>query len=494
MKKIPNWWFSLPIVILAINLIVRIIDQSKLLYIYPLDFTNDLSSYMGRLFFLTKCGFHNFCPYWYNGFISFKNFSLGWSLFTLPLFWLTDSIIAATFISIILMYLVSFIFLYILGKTQRLSLMAIIAFFFFFFGNAITVGNFLRLGRTVSMWGFVLVIGLASLVLYYKNHPLDKKFSLYFIPLYAIILFSHQPEMLFSQILVLGLFLVKKTKEKVQIVASAIAGFLLASFWVIPFLQESLKVSMFEWIDRSIEWPSAGPFFLTNLAGIIIPLVLFGSFYFYWKTHNKSKKELLFFAPILLTGMLSLFGLTKFLYLFRNISPDPYLTFFIFIIIFYFLKTKFENVRMRNLAFVLVSIVCIVSVVITQVHTPLFTEHGPLEKEVISIFPFVEGKYTMISDKNVTSYSKAYYTYAAVYHNLSTAGGWYPHMASKDYLEEYNSMFSFYNKKDCKNFTEKLNRLNIDEVIFYGTECGAINTCGLKEKKILDNVCLYEVS
>ena len=491
--EILDKWFYFPILILGINFIFRLIDQSKLLYTFPLDFTNDISSFMTRLFFFAKCGFHNFCPYWYNGFISFKGFSLGWTLFTFPLYWLTKNVLFATFISIILMYVIGFIFLYILGKTQGLSLTKIIAFFFFLFANAITIGNFLRLGRTVSMFAFILFIGLATLTLYYRNHKLNKKFFLFYIPLYTIILISHQQEMILSQFLVLGLFLIKKNRERIYIILSSVIGFSFASFWLVPFILNSLKSSILNYDQATRMLSFSGPFLLTNIAGIFIPLILLISFYFYWKNY-RSKRELLFFSPILVLGILYLFRLIPFTPLLKNIEPDHFLTTFLFFIIFYFLKIEFGDIKIKNISIILLFIVSITSVIITNIHTPFFVEHGPLEKEVLSIFPFVEGKYIMIGEENVTSYSHAYYSYGTIYYNLSTASGWMPHMVPQSYLDEYNSMISSYKNNNCKNFIEKLDYFNVSEVIFYGYKCSEINSCELKEGKIMENVCLYKVS
>jgi len=205
------------------------------------------------------------------------------------------------------MYIIGFIFLYLLGKNQGLSLTKVTAFFFFFFANSITIGNFLRLGRTVSMFAFILIIGLATLVLYYKNHKLDKKFFLLFIPLYVIILFSHQQEMILSQFLVLSLFLIKEKSERIHILYSSIIGFLIASFWLIPFTLDSIKNDALYYEEgmQILLFNKAN--ILTSIAGIIIPLVLLITFYFYWKSNKKSKKELIFFSPILILNLLFLF-------------------------------------------------------------------------------------------------------------------------------------------------------------------------------------------
>ena len=70
-NKLYTKLFYLSIVLLFVNLIIRFIDQAKLLYRFPLGYNNDISSYLTQLYFLKTCGFHNICTYWYNGFINF---------------------------------------------------------------------------------------------------------------------------------------------------------------------------------------------------------------------------------------------------------------------------------------------------------------------------------------------------------------------------------------------------------------------------------------
>src|SRR3990167_241548 len=106
-NKFNDKWLYLPILILGTYLIIRLIDQSNIIYIFPLDKYNDMSSYMAQLHFLKVCGFHNFCPYWYNGFITFITTPPGWYSFTLPLYYLFNNVQLASYISLILMYIIS---------------------------------------------------------------------------------------------------------------------------------------------------------------------------------------------------------------------------------------------------------------------------------------------------------------------------------------------------------------------------------------------------
>ena len=485
-----NRWLYPPILILGIYFIIRLIDQSQLFYVFPLDYTNDISSYMASVFFLSKCGFHEFCPYWYNGFLAFKGFSLGWSLFTLPIYLLTKNILFATFTSIILMYIIAFIFLIILGRIERFPIPVVVAFFLFLFGNAIAIGDFLRLGRTVSMFAFVLFIGLVVLTLYYKDNKIDMKFFFLFIPLYATILISHQQEMFLSQFVVLSLFLVKQFREKIKIILSSLTGFLLSSFWLVPFLLNLKNVRPFEFQGKwLIQFTNT--YILTNIASIIIPVLFLVLFYKYWNDHNKSRRELLFFSPILVVCILFLFKLTIFIPLFKNISPDPYLMLFLFFSIFLFFKTKFG--RFGKVIYMLLILVSILNVAISAIHTPYFIKHSVHDEEIISLLSEeIKDKFIIISTPP-NSFSLAYYSYAAIYYNLTTPDGWYRHMVNEEYLDYINNMYYGFLDNDCERFNNNLRILNATEVIGYLDDCKKLKECGLEEKIKKTYVCLYHI-
>ena len=106
-KKISNRWLYIPILILGINFIIRIINQSKIIKQFPLDTVNDVSAYIAELHFLNICGFHNFCGYWYNGFTNFQLSTPGWHFFTYPIYLVFNDYLKAIYISIILIFLLS---------------------------------------------------------------------------------------------------------------------------------------------------------------------------------------------------------------------------------------------------------------------------------------------------------------------------------------------------------------------------------------------------
>ncbi|MCD4666635.1 hypothetical protein K8R47_02390, partial [archaeon] len=373
MKKIPNEVFYLPIIILGINFIARLIDQSKLLFYFPLDTTNDFSSYMAQLFFLFECGFQKFCPYWYNSFTTFIHSPPGWYFFTTPLYWLFQDVKIATYVSLILIFIIAFIFIWYLGKLHKFSKIKRITFFLFLFGNAIAIGNFIRLGRIPELFAWTIFVAFALLILYYKNKKLQKYFY-FIIILYAILILSYHIVAIFASLLLLGLLLYKPFNEKIKIVVSGIISLILTSFWWIPFLINIKESGIGGTNYGGWLWHFNQENLLTNIAASLIPLVLLFLFYIYWRNNKKSKKELIFFSPILLINLLFLFRLTPLIPILNKIFPDPYLTFFMFFIIFFLLKIDltFINKYIKYIIYIGIILFAILSVTISLIHTPNF--------------------------------------------------------------------------------------------------------------------------
>lgn len=479
-------------IVLGIYFLIRLINQSQMIWTFPLDFTNDWASYIAQLHFLKVCGFHNFCPYWYNGFISFQITSPGWFFFALPIYLATNNILLSTFISLILLYIIGFIFIYILGKNQKWSLLMIISFFLFFFANAISIGNFIRLGRIVSLFGFVIFLGIIALVFRYKNQKINTKFMLFLIPLYTLSLISHPQEAVLSLFPILSLFLFKKNKECKKIIFGILISFLLSSFWLVPFIEGSTETNLLNYQQSDLlNWLfSNNIYLLTNIAAVIVPLGLFLMFYLYIKERDYNREEFIFYTPILILNFLFLFKFVRFIPILKHISPDPYIAFFLFFTIFFLFSIK--SVKFEKIIWLLILGAVILSIMVSTIKTPTFIEHNELEKEVISILPNVEGKYIMIGNSGVTSYTKAYYSYAAIYHNLSTVSGWYNQIAPPEYIDTFRKINDDYSNGRCDAFNKNLEILGVEEVIFYGYSCDRLNSCGLKEKFRGKDVCLFE--
>src|SRR3989344_6518106 len=132
-NKINERLLYIPIFILGINLIIRIINQSKIIKQFPLDLTNDWSSYIALLHFLKDCGFHNYCPYWYNGFITFKLVAPGWYFFSYIINIITNNYLITVYVSMILIFIFGFVIVYKFGKKFNISKEKLILFFLMLF-------------------------------------------------------------------------------------------------------------------------------------------------------------------------------------------------------------------------------------------------------------------------------------------------------------------------------------------------------------------------
>lgn len=495
-KKIPDKWLYIPIILLGVYFFIRLVDQSKLIYTFPFDFANDLPAYIASLFFLAECGFNKLCPYWYNGFISFKTFSPGWQFFTYPIYKLFKNILFSAYVSIVLMYVLSFLFIFILGKNEKFSIAKRVAFFLFFFTNAINVGDFFKLGRVVSLFGFCMFLGMSVFIFYYRKKRIDKKFIL-FIPVYGFAILSHPQEAVLFNILIFSLFLSKKNIYELKMIfLSIVISFLLTSFWWAPFILNLSEGGTI--LQRSHQgawlWATSGPFLWDSIAAFFVSLIFFITFYYYWLSKNKSKEELLFFSPIILLNTLFFFRITPLIPVLKNISPDPYMAFFIFFIIYFFM-----NINVRSLGklgklvpYVLVLIV-LISLSISHFKTPYFVEHTSVNEDTLDVLKLVDDKFLFLGSYE-NSYSLIYYCYAPIYLNLSTPDGYYYYIVPKEYSSTIRNIDEYLNNGDCETFIEKAKFFNVTNFISYGDECKDLENCNFKKIKEKGSVCLYKLN
>src|SRR3989344_8501221 len=161
---IEDKWFYFSIIALSIYFVIRILDESKILVYFPLDYANDYASHIAKLFFLNKCGLFEACQYWYNGINIFSMYPPGWFLFTLPIYYLTKNLLYSTFISELLLFFIGFLIINYFCRKFNMSFVRRIAFFALYFFNAISIGNFIRLGRMPEMFAWVNFLAFAFLM------------------------------------------------------------------------------------------------------------------------------------------------------------------------------------------------------------------------------------------------------------------------------------------------------------------------------------------
>src|SRR3989344_8153197 len=119
MAQRSHWEKALLItpLILLLHLGYRLLDQSQMIQHFPLDFANDVSSYMAQLHFLEVCGFHQPCQYWYNGFTAFKFSPPGWYFLFFPLQLLLQNVQLVTYLSLLISLSAGFFLLWHCSKS-----------------------------------------------------------------------------------------------------------------------------------------------------------------------------------------------------------------------------------------------------------------------------------------------------------------------------------------------------------------------------------------
>ena len=148
--------------------------------------------------------------------------------------------------------------------------------------------------------------------------------------------------------------------------------------------------------------------------------------------------------------------------------------------------------KYKTLIFIGLIFISILSVILNMIFTPLFIEHTELEKETLSIFPEIENRFVLLATPlRRTSYPNAYYSYAAIFHNLKSAGGWYPSAVSQNYINKLDSLDNLVKSKNCELLKKTLVELNTTEVVTYDEHCKILEECGFNKKINKLRVCLY---
>jgi len=491
-NNIKDFYLYIPIIILGAYFIFRLINQSQIITTFPLDKYNDWSSYMAQLHFLKECGFHNFCPYWYNGFINFQINQPGWYFFIYPLYLITKNVQLTAYISLILSLALSLIVLYINRKKLGLSKIKILALFMFFFGNAIAVGNFVRIGKIHELFGWFNTIVVFIILIVYKDKKLDKKF-LWIIPFYFLAILSHQNTAIISSLAILGLILTKNFREKIIIFLSILITVITTSFWWIDYIKNFFNTTSTTILVSNSLKEITKATLNDNLTSILVPIAFLIISYFYIKSSKNKKKEINFLLPQIVIAMLLLTRLILFIPIVNHVYPDSYNLFLLFFAVIMLFKIEFETIKKyKHVIFYGLIAISILSVMLNIINTPNFIKHTPIEEETISLLNNVDHKFIILATySRRTSYPNAFYSYASIYHNLSTSAGWYPSMKNSAYINKLENLDNLINDKNCTSLKNELMELGAFEVITYDENCKFLKECGFINKESKTHACLY---
>ncbi|MDI6737762.1 MAG: hypothetical protein QME12_04580 [Nanoarchaeota archaeon] len=491
-RTIEDKWFYPIIFIMGAYLIIRLIDQAKLMWIFPFDYTNDVSSFMAYLHFLVKYGYGAIAPEWFGGFSVLKLYSPAWSFFTLPLYWLTKNVQIATYLSMALLFALAGVFSALLGKTMGLSNAKKAALYFLLFANTVAISNFIRLGAMPTFFAWVFFIPFFCIILWYKDKPIDLRFYAFFIPSFAIMILSHPQETILAGIVLFSFFLAHKEKRKIAV--ASFASIVITSFWWFPFLRDLKDNSNLGTSSRTVEtfWQFTGDWAVVNIALIASSIILLAAFALYLISKNKSRKEMLFFAP---AGILAFFTLTNLItyipYLNQLYHPSLIMLFLLYALYFFF-STDFGKLPKLavNIAIIALILFPIANVAASHYNTPYFEENSLLSLEVKEILTEVTGPYMITSIHTPTAFPMAFYSYGAIYLNLSTPSGW-SHEATMEWQGHLNRVEESITKEDCRILKEEAGFLGLKELISSGDKCNFFKRCGLHLKKQKNEVCLY---
>lgn len=484
-------WLLFPALLLIANLIFRFINQSKMLFSFPLEGT-DWPTHIFELWALAKYGFHGLVSNWYNGYILFQSYTPGWYFFALPFMWLTKNVLYATYLSVVAIFVLIAIGLYYFCKTEKISKRNFVIFFALLMANALSISNFIRNGRVTELFAWSIFIFLMIFIFYYKNKPIDIKFIL-LAPLFALLIISHFVVPLLFSIVLLGFFLVKPLIEKIYVILTVLSSLLLSSFWWFPFIT-NLKdsyITELKYSSRILSLSDPINFVLVTL----IPIIFMIGFYLYWQSKDKSTKELLFFSPILIFGVLFTFKLTAFIPILDRIYPHPAIMFFLFFILYFMFKIDWRKYKILNkLATIFVFILILVSFAVNVVHTPLVHEYGEIETDVLSVLPNIDEKYIILGETPEHFFNFAIYSYGAIYHDLKSSwGGWQTTAYSNEYYNQIVQVWSAFTSKDCENLAENLLELDTTEILSFQDNCQILDSCECEKIIQKGEVCLYKI-
>lgn len=484
--------------LLLIHMATRLVDLSTIVTYFPFDYTNDITSYLGQLHFLKVCGFHELCPYWYNGFKTFLVTPPGWYFFAFPWYILTGSVSMALYISVILMLIIALTITFYFGRKTGFSKIEALAIFAFIFGNAISIGNFLRLGRVHAMLNTVLFIALFFLIWHYRKKELDAWFLLSG-PLFAAMIVTHYQETVLASLLFAGLLIEKKSsKERAILIFSGLLALVLSSWWLYGFLASLNDSSLLSFHEgkRALDFNEG--MLLTNILTYLSPIIFIVTVCFYKKYSQIKKTEILFFIPSIILALLYVFRLHAYMPILRNISQGPYIMFFmiqtIILLIITLRKTPANIQKIVSSALILLSVL---SISVNFSMTPWFEKRTPLDEEVMQVMKSVSGRYLIVGPIDTsfkTSYSKAYYSYGAIFEGTLTAEGWSPPLASAGYLAELDRFSKGLITSSCGEIADGFRAFNTSQVIAYADSCNFLNKCKFQKITSTENVCLYEIN
>ncbi len=480
----PKYFWFISIILLAIVLIIKLIQLSKMIYFYP---SYDFSSHIANLFFLKEYGFHNIAPNWYDGLVVLRYYPPLFFFFAYLFYNLITDVQLAFYISFVGIIILGFFGVYLLGKLLKFSMIKRLFLFLFFYANPLTIPWFYIIGRVPEMLAWTLVFYLLALLFYYKNKELDKKFFILLVIILTLILLAHLLVLVLALFLVLGLFIIKKKKERIKMFISLIIVPILSSFWLIEFIKY-VGILSYTPSYRIYEHPTE------VIYSIVIPLIFMGIFYLYKKVKKINKKEILFYIPLILVSLLYFTNLFLYIPILKSIEPRTYgiLITTISMVLILDLRPNKKAMKLISIGILILSlaITTIAFVRYNNVDFPLYSEK---EIGAINLLSSINERY-IVMGKNGDINKRHIYAFGAVKYNLTTPLGWGIQQASEKVKDIEKEVKESINNNNCERLNKIISDLRVKQVIANKEKCNSLEKCGLIKKEESEQYCLLEIS
>jgi len=221
---------------------------------------------------------------------------------------------------------------------------------------------------------------------------------------------------------------------------------------------------------------------MDQITTVASSLLVIGLILIYLK--NKNFKEWLFFSPILAMAILVLSRLIVHIPLYSKLHPDNFTMFFMLISSFLFVTFKLK--KEKWIAICLLILIGI-GTIFSLFYTPFYSwDHTSTETDIISLLPEVDGLlYYYAKEREV--YSRAIYSYGAIYHNTITFSGWMDLLLTK---EEKNFLYSINIDNGCEDFEDKMQQAKVENIISIKNTCLELKSCGFQPIKEKGDACL----
>ncbi len=489
-------WLLIPLIGTIIILIIKLIEFSEILYQKSVSVINlgDMTMHTSFLFFLSKYGFHNIVPVWYDGFKLFQLYPPGWYFFTLPIYRFFSDINLTIFISYIVMLLLGLIASLLLGKYKNLSITKSLVFFALFLINPIAIDYIFSNGRFPEFFAWIIFVFLLAILGFYE-HNNSNKYSLILLTItLSILILSHPYVSVLGLFLTFLILLIVRKQNKYNIILAVILSIILTSFWWIPFLQGFLSFPA-----EVIQITDYQKGQLLDLKNSIISfntatlLSWFFIFYAYWTSSKKTKKEKMFYYPLLFLSLLILFRITPFLPLLDQIPPNSYNLFYISISLLTLFKIRKFSPKIKKIFIISLILLPILSfIVVFHIRPQESLEFTEQEMKIINLIPQIEGRYLFIDSSLPHVAPKNIISIATQNYNLPTPTGIYYPATPKRTYELVAKINKSLNEKNCKELSENLNLLDVKTIISQKqTNCEILKQCSLKQIYLDKDVCFY---